>query len=80
MAVLELEPSIRCGEAAIGAEMSQCGNETLVDVQRSKFMELLEQIRALGHDLRKQWKRLHRVLSHKRTKLRSAEKKCSGFL
>lgn len=80
MAVLQLESSIGGREAAIRAQMRQRGDETLVDIQGRELVQLLEQVRALRHDLRQQGQRVNRALSHAGTKLRPAEEQGSGFL
>src|SRR5687767_14546334 len=79
MIVLELETTIRCGEASIGAEMRQRGNQALIDVERGELVQLLEQVRSLGHYLREERNDLRGPLAHHSAKLSAAEKHCPGF-
>ena len=49
--VLELESAIIRREAAVGAQVCESGDQTLIHVQRGELVQLLEQVRTLGHYL-----------------------------
>jgi len=74
MTVLQLETPVGGGKASIGAEMCECRDEPLIDVERGKLVQFFEKVGPLRHYLRQQRKYLRGALPYQRAELTAAEK------